>query len=106
MKYTNVIVVGAFLGLGKLMFMIGRSILQTEERFNHFVGALWLQNGLVFLLIFFLFLTQKLVFQTVAWSLMSIQILSGVAVAVFGFTGFLERDWIEKINSVAQMRDV
>lgn len=99
MKYSKVIAVGSLFGLGRLMFGIGRSILQAEERFNHFVGTLWLQNGLIFIFIFFLWLSRNLEFLNVAWSLASIQIFAGGGIILFSVLGLLNNDWARNLTN-------
>jgi O-antigen/teichoic acid export membrane protein len=92
-KLADIISIGAFLGVGRLLFAVGRNILQAEERFGHYIGTLWLQSGLTFLLVLTLWLSRRLGFRTIAWSLVIIQLLAGSIVTFYSIAGILRTDW-------------
>jgi O-antigen/teichoic acid export membrane protein len=92
LKFENILMTSSLFGLGNLVFLIGQSILQAEERFTIYIKTLWLKQGFTFLLVGILWLYQAMVFRHVAWGLTILQLLIGFGTVAYSIIG------IEKVN--------
>jgi O-antigen/teichoic acid export membrane protein len=97
-EFANVIFIGAFLGLGRLLLAIGRDILQAEERFNQYIGTIWLHNGLTFIFVLVLWLSHSLNFRVVAWSLGGVQLFSGIVIVSYSIAGIMKANYQIRIK--------
>jgi O-antigen/teichoic acid export membrane protein len=85
--YASLVVISMFYGMGTILINAGRSILQAEEKFSHFVFILWIMNGATLLVVSVFWLLDALLFSLIAWSLAIIHIIVGISIIFFVFKG-------------------
>ena len=92
-KFANLLIISMLFGLGNLLLVIGQSILQAEEKFNFYVGTLWLRQALAFLIVGILWLSRVMVFRFVAWGLAILQFMVGAGIASYVIMGVEKVSW-------------
>jgi O-antigen/teichoic acid export membrane protein len=97
-KFSDFLMISLAFGLGSLLFSIGQSILQAEEKFTFYIRTLWIKQGLTFLLVGVLWITQTLLFQYVACFLALLQIIVGISTATYGILGIMKVDWKKRLE--------
>jgi O-antigen/teichoic acid export membrane protein len=97
-EFTHLLPVSMLFGLGNLLLFSGQSILQAEEKFGLHVGTLWLKQGLMFITILGLWISQTLDFRWVAWGLTIAQLIIGIGVVFFSIAGISSINWTEQIE--------
>jgi O-antigen/teichoic acid export membrane protein len=90
-----------FYGLGMLLLQMGRGVYQAEQRFNLYIGTLWLRQGLTLILLTTLWLTHRLSFETVAWMTSSLSLIIGAGVIFYSLgihrsTTTVQQIWEER----------
>jgi O-antigen/teichoic acid export membrane protein len=87
-EYARLVVISMFFGFGTILINTGRSILQAEEKFRHYVFILWIMNGATLLVVLIFWFSDALIFTLVAWSLVVIHLIIGILILTFVFRGF------------------
>ena len=102
-KFANLLIISMLFGLGNLLLLIGQRILQAEEKFNFYVGTLWLRQGLAFSIVGVLWLSRAIVFRYVAWGLAILQFIVGVGIASYVIMGIAKVSWQRIIEREKQL---
>ena len=63
--FARAVQIGMLYGLGILLLQMGRGVYQAEQRFNLYIGTLWLRQGLTLALLIVFWLTHRLSFKSV-----------------------------------------
>jgi O-antigen/teichoic acid export membrane protein len=79
---------GLIAGFGLLVSQVGRSIYQAEERFGLYIRTLWLRQITALVIIFCLFLMNRLNFQNVVLSIIAVELGVGFIITVYIFKNF------------------
>ena len=102
-KFANLLIISMLFGLGNLLLVIGQRILQAEEKFNFYVGTLWLRQGLAFLIVGVLWLSRAMGFRYVAWGLAILQFIVGVGISSYVIMGIAKVSWQRIIEREKQL---
>jgi O-antigen/teichoic acid export membrane protein len=81
--FARAVQVGMIYGLGLLLLQMGRGVYQAEQRFNLYIGTLWLRQGLTLILLAGFWLTNRLTFESVAWLSASLSLVVGAGVIFY-----------------------
>jgi O-antigen/teichoic acid export membrane protein len=85
---------GLFAGLGVLIVQFGRALYQAEEKFNHYIGTIWLVQAGIFFCLMALWLVHALSFNSAALVFTIVQLGVGfwLLVAYLGSHGIAQAE--------------
>ena len=87
---------GLFAGLGMLIVQFARTLYQAEEKFNRYIGTLWLVQILIFLCLFMIWWSGFLTFLPVGITFAVIQLGTGVWI----LANYLGKQGLSRLQSV------